>query len=184
MNTNRYCILNVAGLLFFRLWHQIVSKEQQFHLYTPIYAIYTPVNQLYWNYSYYENCMVVCTVLTNELMITVSDFLLSKIMTTTTNAQRFKYIHEPIIWLFVQVVKTEVAEADFSEEFLQRMIPRLDWPAFVQAANKVGNNYFSKNSIFTLGFSLVYMDTTHFNIFIILFTCIQRSRGNNVLNFN
>lgn len=40
--------------------------------------------------------------------------------------------------LDIVVVKTEVAEADFSEEFLQRMIPRLDWPAFVQAANKLG----------------------------------------------
>ncbi|OQR71224.1 hypothetical protein BIW11_01536 [Tropilaelaps mercedesae] len=36
------------------------------------------------------------------------------------------------------VRKTEVTEANFSEEFLQRMIPRLDWPAFLQAANKLG----------------------------------------------
>ncbi|XP_003738375.1 multifunctional methyltransferase subunit TRM112-like protein [Galendromus occidentalis] len=40
--------------------------------------------------------------------------------------------------LNIVVKKTKTVETEFSSEFIQRMLPKLDWPAFLKAAQTLG----------------------------------------------
>ena len=41
--------------------------------------------------------------------------------------------------LNIEATEVELEETDFNEEFVQRMIPKLEWAAFVQAASHSKN---------------------------------------------
>lgn len=69
-------------------------------------------------------------------------FRLKQITLSETRFYSFK-MHLPFIFQPENIV---VSEVDFNPEFISRMIPKLEWPALVQAAQQVSIYYSWSNS--------------------------------------